>query len=164
MAKLGSGSKLDVTEAYTVPAQINGRDVYFDSSFDVVSPATGEFLHHCTSASVADALEAVAAAHAAFPKWRDTLPNVKRDVFLKVAALMEGKSDELATIMTDETGSDEFWGKKMNVPLSVDILKDVAGRIATLGGIVPVTGVKGTSSIIYKEPFGAILAIAPWCV
>lgn len=161
---MSNGLNLDATAPYTVPAQINGKDVYFESSFDVVSPSTGKLLHHCTSASVSDALDAVAAAQAAFPAWRDTVPNVKRDVFLKAAALMETRAAELNKTMGDETGSTAFWGTAFNLPLSINILKDVAGRISTLGGTVPPTAFQGTSSIVYNEPYGVILAIAPWSV
>ena len=46
--------------------------------------------------------------------------------------------------------------------LAIDILKDVAGRISSLSGSMPATNQEGVSALVYKEPFGVILAIAPW--
>jgi acyl-CoA reductase-like NAD-dependent aldehyde dehydrogenase len=50
----------------------------------------------------------------------------------------------------------------MNIVMAVDLLKDTAGRLTSVLGIVPTPGDRGTSAIIVKEPYGVILGIAPW--
>jgi len=146
---------------YTVPAQINGEEIVLESTFDVRSPIDGSLIHRCSSASPADALSAVASAQAAFPAWRDLPPAAKRDIFLNTATVFESRAAELTKYMVEETGAGEFWSA-FNVTLAADILKDVAGRISSLSGEAPVTGEPGTSAIVYKEPYGVILGIAPW--
>jgi acyl-CoA reductase-like NAD-dependent aldehyde dehydrogenase len=147
---------------FTVPAIIDNKDVYFDASFPVRSPVTGSRLHDSTSASVADALTAVESAQKAFQSWKKTKPTARRDIFLKAAKIVEKRGDELGKYMMDETAASEFWGSGFNVPLAVDMLKDVAGRIPSVQGSVPIPGAEGKSAMVWKEPYGVILGIAPW--
>lgn len=63
--------------------------------------------------------------------------------------------------MMAETGAAEAWAS-FDTGLAVEILKDVAGRISSISGSIPQTATEGTSALVYKEPYGVILAIAPW--
>ena len=65
--------------------------------------------------------------------------------------------------MMEETGSDEFWAT-FNVSLGAEIIRDVAGRISNIGGLAPITNEMGRSAIVWKEPYGVIMGIAPWYV
>lgn len=130
-------------------------------SFAVFSPSTGEFLYNFSSASVADTEVAISSAQAAFPKWRSLSPAKKRDIFLKTATIMEDRRERLTNIMVQETGAAVAWAH-FNVDLAIDMLKDVAGRISGIAGTIPTCGEEGTSALIYKEPYGIILGIAPW--
>jgi acyl-CoA reductase-like NAD-dependent aldehyde dehydrogenase len=149
---------------YTVPAIIGGKDVHTSSSFDVISPATGKLLHKCCSVSVEEAIQAVEAAEKALPAWRETLPGKRRDIFLKAADILDKRAKELGKYMEDETGSTEFWAGGFNVPVSSDGLRDLAGRITSLAGMIPTMADPGRSALVYKEPFGVIMGIAPWYV
>ncbi|KFY94548.1 hypothetical protein V501_01902 [Pseudogymnoascus sp. VKM F-4519 (FW-2642)] len=145
----------------TVPAHINGLELPLSSTFDVHSPSTSALLHRSSSATVADALSAVTAAQAAFPAWRDLPPGAKRDIFLKAASIFKSRAEELTKYMVDETGSDAGWAA-LNVNFVTDMLVDTAGRISSLKGDFPMTADPETSAIVYREPYGVILAIAPW--
>jgi len=48
--------------------------------------------------------DAIAAARAAFPAWRDTPAPVRARVLAKAAPLMEQQKDEIARLMTREEG------------------------------------------------------------
>ena len=63
--------------------------------------------------------------------------------------------------MIAETGAAEAWAS-FDTTLAVEILRDVAGRISSIAGTIPQTASEGTSALVYKEPYGVILAIAPW--
>lgn len=147
---------------YTIPLIIGGKDVTTDTTFDVFSPATGKLVHKCSSASVENANAAVQAAQDAFPAWAALIPTKKRDIFLKAADIMEARGKELGAYNMDETGADEFWASGFNVPLAADMLRDVAGRISSIAGSIPVLGDPGTSALVLQEPYGVILGIAPW--
>jgi acyl-CoA reductase-like NAD-dependent aldehyde dehydrogenase len=166
ISNAGNGIIDGATEivTYTVPAIINGKEITLKDTFDVYAPSTGKLLHHCSSVSVEDAISAVEAAHAAFPAWRDSTPSFRRDILLKTADIMERRSEELAKYMDDETGSTAAFSSKFNVPITVDGLRDIAGRISGLVGTAPSVGEAGKSAIVYKEPYGVILGIAPWYV
>jgi acyl-CoA reductase-like NAD-dependent aldehyde dehydrogenase len=155
-----SGAKGAVT--YTVPAIIGGKDVHTSSTFDVISPATGKLLHKCSSVSVEEAIQAVEAAEKALPGWKATLPGKRRDIFLKAADILDKRAHELGKYMEDETGSAAFWAGGFNIPVSSDGLRDIAGRISSLVGMMPTMADPGKTALIYKEPFGVIMGIAPW--
>lgn len=148
---------------HTVPLFIDGEEYHPRETFDVVSPATGKVVHRCGSASAGDATNAVNSAAAAFKSWRKTTPSQRRDIFLKAAEGMAKRKDELSQYMVDETGCATAWGE-FNVNLTVDFIKDVAGRIATIEGTIPTLADRNTSGLVLKEPYGVVLAIAPWYV
>lgn len=149
---------------YTVPAQINGKEIVFQDTFEVISPTTGKLLHYCSSASVSDAISAIEAAQAAFPAWRNTTPAARRSIFLKTADILEKRGKEFAQYMSEETGALDMFAGRFNIPVSAEQLRDIAGRIPSLVGTVPATGNPGTGAIVSKEPYGVILGIAPWYV
>jgi acyl-CoA reductase-like NAD-dependent aldehyde dehydrogenase len=74
---------------------------------------------------------------------------------------MESRREELIKYCTEETGATTVWAS-FNLNLAVDILRDVAGRISSITGVISATAQAGVSALVYKEPYGVILAIAPW--
>lgn len=147
-----------------VPILINNKEEKLSSTFDVVNPATGKVLWKSSSASKEDAARAVEAARKAFPSWSKTKPAFRRDLLLKAAQILESRAEEYGRYMQEETGADEGFSTHFNLPLSINMLKDVAGRITTIDGNVPVMGEEGRSAMVLKEPYGVILGIAPWYV
>lgn len=63
--------------------------------------------------------------------------------------------------MIQETGATPEWAS-FDQGLTPDLLRDVAGRIASITGTIPQTSREGVTALVYKEPYGVILAIAPW--
>lgn len=149
------------TKGSTVPFFINGKDVLASKTFDVVNPATHAAVHKCSSATQADAQAAVDAAAAALPAWKALTPGKRRDIFLKAADVMEKRKDELATTMMDEVGVPRGWAD-FNISVARDFLLDIAGRLVTIEGFIPTPSDPATGALVVKEPFGVILAIAPW--
>ncbi|KAK3941531.1 aldehyde dehydrogenase domain-containing protein [Diplogelasinospora grovesii] len=147
--------------SYSVPFFINGEEVHPEKKFDIISPDTGKVVHRCGSATSAEAAAAVEAAAKAFKTWKKSLPKTRRDVFLKAAELFEKRKAELAQYMMDETGCAQVWAD-FNVNLAKDMLVDVAGRISSLEGTIPVAADPNVGALILKEPYGVVLAIAPW--
>lgn len=74
---------------------------------------------------------------------------------------MASRKESLIKLCVDETGATPAWAD-FNVTLAVEILKDVAGRLSSIVGTIPTTSQEGVSALVYKEPYGVILAIAPW--
>ncbi|KAJ5581045.1 hypothetical protein N7450_007346 [Penicillium hetheringtonii] len=145
-----------------VPLIINGQEEHLSSTFDVISPYTNEPCWTSSSASPQDAIRAVEAADAAFPAWSQTKPAARRDVLLKTADLLEQRLEQNAEYMRTEMGADVGASQGFVVPLAIRMLREVASRITSICGSVPVVEAEGQSAMVFKEPMGVILGIVPW--
>lgn len=145
-----------------VPLLIDGKEETPASTFDIISPYTNSPCWTAASASPADAIRAVDAAETAFVTWSQTKPTIRRDILLKAADILESRLEENSTIMRTEMGADVGASQGFVVPLSIRMLRDIAGRITSICGSSPVVEGDGQSAIVYKEPMGVILGIVPW--
>ncbi|EXJ75836.1 NAD-dependent aldehyde dehydrogenase [Cladophialophora psammophila CBS 110553] len=144
-----------------VPLHITGKSIYTDHQFQTINPAMGEVIATVSGASLDEAKLAVTSAEVSFPAWSETEPGKRRTIFLRAADILEQRAFECSKYMRDETGADVSWCK-FNVQISAELLRDIAGRIATIQGFIPATSAKDCTALVYKEPWGVILAIAPW--
>ncbi|KAJ5623802.1 Aldehyde dehydrogenase N-terminal [Penicillium lagena] len=146
----------------TVPLIINGKEEVPSFTFDVVSPYTNQTCWSAAAATPHDALYAVEAADAAFLAWSQTNPIVRRDLLLKAAELLEQRLEQNAEYMRIEMGADVGASQGFVVPLAIRMLREVAGRVTSICGRVPVVEAEGQSAMVFKEPMGVILGIVPW--
>ncbi|KAJ7102781.1 Aldehyde/histidinol dehydrogenase [Mycena epipterygia] len=146
---------------FTVPFLINGEDKTSASTFPVESPVSHTTIWSCSSASSADADAAVSAASAAFPIWSKTKPAARRTILLKAADLLDERVDELKAAMHHETGALDFFGG-FNVMTAAEFIRDAAGKCSAIVGSIPICQDEGTSALVLKEPYGVVLAMAPW--
>lgn len=152
----------DGAAEHTIPIWINGKEECLSSTFDVINPTTNRLAWKSASASQADAKRAVEAAQAALPVWRKTKATYRRDIFLKASEILEVRGEEYAKYIEIETGSLSSYAMGFNLRLSVQMLKDVAGRIVTITGNLPECFEEGRSMMVLKEPYGVVFGIAPW--
>ena len=146
----------------TIPLWLNGKVTTTSQSFDVFSPLTEKVLYKVAAATEADALAAVDAAAAAQEAWGATKPSFRRDLFLRAADELVKRKDELWHYCSTETGSTEpYFAFDFNDAL--ESLRSCAGLIhtASVGQTVPVAEV-GRSAMLLPEPYGVVVAIAPW--
>ncbi|KAI0976860.1 Aldehyde/histidinol dehydrogenase [Xylaria arbuscula] len=146
---------------HTVPFIIDGEERIANETWEVKSPATGDVLHLCGVATISDADAAVHAAGAAATTWRDTPASTRRDILFKAADLMDKKRSELGQYLVDEIGQPSSWAV-FNINTAIELIKDAAGRIGTLDGFVPRPSDPKTDAMVWREPYGVVLAIAPW--
>ncbi|KAJ9294213.1 hypothetical protein DTO271G3_7075 [Paecilomyces variotii] len=144
-----------------VPFIINGQDVETETKFDVTSPVSGKVIHRASAASVDDAKRAADAAYAAYPAWKKMKPSDRRDILLRAADIMQARQEELIRLQLEETGASRIFAQ-MTSMFGFTLIRDFAGRISSVEGRVPVVEEEGQSAIVYKEPYGVILGIAPW--
>lgn len=148
------------SQHYVVPLIIGGKEVVGANDFDVRSPQ-GYSVWHAGGASKADAISAVDAAQTALPAWAKTKPSVRRDIFLKAADIFAQRLPELAQYQKQETGADDMFTEWI-LKLTVDNLKEVAGKCSAVLGSIPSSTEDGRGALVLKEPYGVILGIAPW--
>ncbi|KAL2692447.1 hypothetical protein Neosp_002856 [[Neocosmospora] mangrovei] len=133
-----------------VPLILDGKQVHLDETFDVIRPDTGKIAHESSNAGIAQALSA-----SLIP------PGKRRRVFLNAAKIIDERAVELKNYMKVETGCDEVWAD-FNLHAAKGHVLDCAGRIAAVEGSIPTLDEANVGALIVKEPYGVILAIAPW--
>src|SRR5579862_7880290 len=105
--------------------------------------------------------EAIAAAKAAFPAWRDTPAPTRGKIILKVAALMTEQKDDLARILTLEEGK-VFQESLAEVQRGINILEFMAGEGRRLAGETLPSEQPKMLAYTIKQPLGVVGAITPW--
>ncbi len=130
-------------------------------SYDRRDPVTGAVASTAAAAGDADALAAVAAAHAAFPGWSRTSPQDRRALLLKAAAAMEARMDDFIAAAMAETGATGPW-IGFNVTLAAGILREAASIVTQAGGEIIPSNKPGCLSMAVARPHGVCLGIAPW--
>ncbi|WP_136248705.1 CoA-acylating methylmalonate-semialdehyde dehydrogenase [Halomonas borealis] len=84
---------------------INGARVDRDGrTQDIYNPSTGEVAGQVSLASQATVEQAIAAAQAAFPAWRDTPPAKRARIMYRFKALLEQHTDEICRMIGQEHG------------------------------------------------------------
>jgi len=126
-----------------------------------VYPANGRVTGEINLASVQDVDKAVQAARAAFPVWRALPGDKRRDLMLKMSAIIEQHAKELAELSTLENGS-----PMMITPF---IAQDAAQKFRYFGGWADKIGGETISTwsatahnYVAYEPYGVVGAIIPW--
>jgi len=84
---------------------INGEHVSAgERTQDVFNPSTGEVSKQVALASKETVEEAIAAANAAFPAWRNTPPAKRARVMFKFKQLLEDNADKICAMIGEEHG------------------------------------------------------------
>jgi len=143
---------------------INGRWVESRSTqtLERRNPADlSELLSVAPLSTRAEVTEAVAAAKAAFPAWRDTPAPVRGKILARAAAIMEQRKDELARTLTREEGK-TFKESLVEMQRSISILEFTAAEGRRIGGeTIPSESPRNFTYTI-KQPLGVVGAITPW--
>ena len=126
-----------------------------------VYPGTGTVTRELRMACAADVDRAVAAARAAFPAWRAMPVDKRRNLFFKLAEVLEARSAEFAPSLIAENGSVTMTAPYMGY--------DAAQKFRYFGGwadkihgrTVPMWGAPAHDYVAY-EPYGTVGVIVPW--
>jgi vanillin dehydrogenase len=133
----------------------SGRE--YEQSF----PYTGDQVGFAAAAGREDARAAVDAAAAAFGEWSRSAPAERRAILSKAADLLMERQQEIAGIVTEETGGVFGWGM-FNVQLAAGMLREAAAQAYGLVGEVIPSDVPGKLAMGVRAPAGVVVGIAPW--
>ncbi|WP_295511661.1 aldehyde dehydrogenase [uncultured Sulfitobacter sp.] len=146
-------------------AYIDGKfcDAADGDKFETINPATGKVLAEVAHCKAADVDRAVAAARRVFNQgtWSRAEPEHRKEVLLKVAALVRKHTNELAVLESLDTGktiTDCLHEVGTEVPKFFQWYAELADK--TFGKIAP-TG-PGAMALITYEPAGIAGAVLPW--
>lgn len=137
---------------------INGEMVGAEHTVAVINPADETTIAHVPDAGPAVVDRAVAAASAAFARWRHSSHAERRGVLEAIAAVAAANSEELCTLLIEETGRPmhiaqfemglvaQYLAFYASQTLDVEVLSDSAERRVEL----------------HHKPLGVVAAIVPW--
>lgn len=147
---------------------INGqwRDASDGATFVTKNPATGEHLAYCAEATKEDVDDAVNAAWAAFPAWREVSPQERAAILYKIADIIESNSALLAEVETLDNGKPIRETTYIDVPWAVEHFRYFAGAVLTHSDSARVLNTPNfpgeTLSLVLREPIGVVGQIVPW--
>ncbi len=124
-------------------------------------PVTGKVASEAAAAGAADVAKVVEAASRAFPAWSETGPNERRALLNKAADLLESRTDQFISLMTEEIGATGPWGG-FNVHFAASLLREAAALTTQILGEVIPADKPGVLSLAMRQPVGVVLGLAPW--
>jgi len=139
--------------------EVEARD---GERFDVVNPATGDVITSAPSAGPSDIDDAVRAARAAFPAWRDLPPTRRADLLWRLGTRIAELADELAQLETIDNGKPLGEALAVDIPLCSDLFKYYAGWVTKIEGQVGTPSFGSFHTYMRREPVGVVGAIIPW--
>jgi len=105
--------------------------------------------------------QAIAAAKAAFPAWRDTPPPSRGKILFKVVRIMEEQKEELARMLTREEGK-ALKDALGEVQRAINIAEFMAGEARRINGETFPSEIAKTFTYTIRQPLGVVGAITPW--
>jgi len=133
-------------------------------TFETRDPATGDVLAQVASGDAADVDRAVAAARRAFEGvWRDTKPDQRTHMLLKLADLIEANGAELALMETLDVGRPIAFSRMADVGGAISQARYHAGWATKLYGQTTDISAPGEwLNYTLREPVGVCGQIVPW--
>jgi malonate-semialdehyde dehydrogenase (acetylating)/methylmalonate-semialdehyde dehydrogenase len=148
--------------AETVGHFINGRMVAPKGRLqDVFNPATGQVVRQVQLASQATVEQAIAAAAAAFPEWRDTPPSKRARIMFRFKELLEENAGNVAALITEEHGKvlNDAHGEFMR---GVEVVEYACGAPELLKGEHSKNVGPAIDSWSEFQPLGVVAGITPF--
>ena len=136
--------------------------------FPTLDPATGAATGEIAAASAGDVAAAVAAARAALPGWKVTMPVERARILWAIADLIEANIDALAELETLDQGKPLFVGRWAEIPGAVNQFRFFAGQAMVIEGNTIESSInyqpagKQVRTWTLREPVGVVAAIVPW--
>ena len=145
---------------------VNGKWKSAEKEITIYSPINQEELGTVPAMTQAEVDEAMQAARAALPAWRDLSP-VERAAYLhKAAAILERDKEEIGTILAKEVAKG-FKASIGEVVRTAELIRYAAeeglritGQAMEGGGFEAAS--KNKLAVVRREPVGVVLAIAPF--
>jgi acyl-CoA reductase-like NAD-dependent aldehyde dehydrogenase len=127
----------------------------------ILNPASGEEIGRVPQAGPAEAAEAVARAHEAFPGWWQTPAATRGAIVRSGAEAVRARRDELALQLTLEQGK-PLREARIEITRFVHTLDHYAGLAKSLRGAYVPNLDEHAHGLVLKRPLGVVVAIVPW--
>ncbi|WP_016853856.1 CoA-acylating methylmalonate-semialdehyde dehydrogenase [Halomonas smyrnensis] len=141
---------------------INGTRVDDDArTQDLYNPSTGEVTGRVALASKATVEQAIAAAQAAFPAWRDTPPAKRARIMYRFKALLEQNADEICRLIGQEHGK-IVHDARGELQRGIENIEYACGAPELLKGEYSKNTGPGIDSWSDFQPLGVVAGITPF--
>ena len=132
-------------------------------TFESLNPATGESLTQISACSAEDVDTAVAAARRAFDSgsWSRMHPSERKEVLLRLVALLEEHAEELALTESIDAGKPITDCGGFDLPDTIGTIRWYAEAADKVFGKTTPAG-DGALGMIVHEPVGVVGAVLPW--
>lgn len=132
-----------------------------EARYRALNPATGQVIEDFAHATDTEIQDAIAAAHAAFEKWRRRPIAERAAVVARLADLFTERVEELAGIITLEMGKrhDQAVGE---AEFSADIFRYFAEQGERLAADQAIPTFSGGRAVVQRRPVGVLLGVMPW--
>ena len=149
-------------ELEVVPLWIDGVAVSsaHKNTFAVYSAKQEKNVFTAQSATAEDATRAADVALTSFNTWRDTSPYHRQALILKAASIFEARKAEAIKFQVQETSCEPAWAG-FNVGYGLVVIREIAARVTSVFGSMPRTTSESNLCLVFKEPIGPSLLIAP---
>ncbi len=150
----------------TYKMYINGEWVNSssDKTINVMDPSKGTVMARVQEGSPENIKSAIDAAKDSFEKgiWSRLTPSDRSRILLKIADIIESKSDELSRLESMNSGKSIKQASNYDLPYTVDNIRFLAGASRILEGKAMSEYVEDGTSAIRREPIGVVGVITPW--
>jgi RHH-type proline utilization regulon transcriptional repressor/proline dehydrogenase/delta 1-pyrroline-5-carboxylate dehydrogenase len=144
------------------PLHLDGRDVTTDERLASVNPADpDEVIGRVSLAGPREAEQALSAAAAAFPAWREAGVEARAEHLARAAAAARRRLAELAAWQVLEAGK-QWEQAQADVAEAIDFFEYYAAEMRRLARPRALGEVAGESNLYGYEPRGVAAILAPW--
>lgn len=133
------------------------------ATFEVLNPLDDSLYAYAAKGTGGDMRNAVAAAKAAFPSYKETLPKERERWLLRVAEIMEERKDDLINCLIDEIGS-PIQKAMFEFDKGLTMIRAAAGLCRNVRGETIPSDAPGKFSMSVREPLGVVAVITPFNV
>lgn len=146
-----------------VPLLINGEFILSTSAqlIDVGDPANNKVIAQAPCATSNELEAAIASAKQAFLSWREVPVSERARVMMRYQQLLKDHHDELAEILSSETGK-TFADAKGDVWRGIEVVEQAMNVPAMMMGETAENVARGIDTYSYIQPLGVCLGITPF--
>ena len=127
----------------------------------ITDPASGEVIDEVAVGGVEDVDRAVGAARDAFGGWAESTPGERAGMLLALADRLEKNKEELSELESRNVGKPASV-VGLDLDFATDNLRFFAGAARVLEGRAAGEYLRGSTSMIRREPVGVVGSISPW--
>ncbi|MGM0571924.1 MAG: CoA-acylating methylmalonate-semialdehyde dehydrogenase [Pseudomonadota bacterium] len=146
-----------------VPLYIAGEfvDSQTDQWIDVTDPATNEVIARAPCTTDAEMRRAIDNAGEVFKTWKETPVSERARVMMRYQALLKEHHDEIAEILSSETGK-TFEDAKGDVWRGIEVVEHAANIPSLMMGETVENVAREVDTYSYTQPLGVCAGITPF--